>query len=98
MDYTLQRTSHGATVLMQGRFVHKDYARVTEMLAQLKGGGHQAVTLDLSRVEFIDSGAIGMLLLLREQLGTAVTLRGATGQPAQLLANARMGELFALAN
>ena len=98
MEYTLQRASHGAIVLMQGRFVHKDYARVTELLAQLKGAGTPAVTLDLARVEFIDSGAIGMLLLLREQLGAAVILRGATGQPAQLLANARMGELFELAD
>lgn len=98
MEHTLHRTSQGPIVQMRGRFVHKDYAQVNKLLADLKGTGAHTVTLDLAGVEFIDSGAIGMLLLIREQLGGVVTLRGATGQPAQLLANARMGELFCLSN
>ncbi|MBF0305395.1 MAG: STAS domain-containing protein [Alphaproteobacteria bacterium] len=99
MDYKLTRESQGPILVMEGRFVHKDFAKIKELVAQLKqGGGTSGLTLDLAGIEFIDSAGIGMLLLIREELGGGITLRGAKGQPAQLLVNAHMDQLFRLAN
>lgn len=79
---------------MQGRLLHKDFSQINQLLGEIRQGGGHGLVVDLTAVEFIDSGGIGLLLLLREQLKCAITLRGATGQPASLLQNAHMGELF----
>lgn len=94
MKYTLSRDAHGHTVRMQGRLLHKDFSQINQLLGEIKQAGGQGLVVDLSGVEFIDSGGIGLLLLLRDQLKYAITLRGATGQPANLLQNAHMDELF----
>lgn len=54
-------------------------------------------SVDLSSTEYLDSSALGMLLLLREHAGGdhgRVALRGATKDIRQLLNIARFDQLF----
>jgi anti-anti-sigma factor len=56
------------TVRVQGRFdfgVHKEFREATQ---EAKGPGTRFV-VDLAGTEYMDSSALGMLLLLREQAG-----------------------------
>jgi anti-anti-sigma factor len=53
--------------------------------------------LDFTAVEYVDSAALGMLLMLREKvekLGKRVVLAGCQGGVRQLLDNAHFGRLF----
>ena len=52
--------------------------------------------IDMSGVEYVDSAALGMLLLLRDHAGEAsrVTISGSRGQPEQVLRIANFHKLF----
>ena len=52
--------------------------------------------VDMTDVDYVDSAALGMLLLLRDYSGVAarVTIRGVTGQAEQVLRIANFQKLF----
>ncbi len=59
------------------------------------------ITVDLRGVEYIDSSALGMLLLLKERAGAAgkhVLLAGATGTIMQVLEVANFNRIFEFRN
>lgn len=56
--------------------------------------------IDLSRTTFIDSAALGMLLVLREHVGddpARLVVKGASGQPLEVLKVAHFERLFSVA-
>jgi anti-sigma B factor antagonist len=56
------------------------------------------VTLDMSRVEFIDSSGVGAIVFLYKRLtatGRRLLLRGVSGQPLQLLTYLRLSHMIA---
>lgn len=59
--------------------------------------GTEDVTLDLTDVEFVDSSGIGGLVFLYKRLrvsGRKLRLRGAGGQPLQLITHLRLADLI----
>lgn len=57
----------------------------------------RSIEIDLSRVDYIDSSALGILLLLREraeEAGKKVVLRRATGTVEKVLSVANFQRLF----
>jgi anti-anti-sigma factor len=54
--------------------------------------------IDMTNVDYVDSAALGMLLLLRDHAGDAskVTISGSRGQPEQVLRIANFHKLFRL--
>ena len=86
---------HIVTVRISGRFdfrLIKDFHRVLERKPR-------TWVVDLSDVEYVDSSALGMLLLLRERVnGDAerVQLRGVRGQARDVLLMAKFDRMFKL--
>jgi len=81
------------TIQISGRF---DY-RMIKDFQQLLGRSPQMWIVDLGSVDYIDSSALGMLLLLRERVhGEAqrVVLRGVHGQPRDVLVMAKFDRMF----
>ncbi len=89
---------HRATLAVVGRFdfnIHREFRQNYEDI--LATPGIREIAVDLSRVEYIDSSALGMLLLLREKAmdrNIRVDLEHAHGAVRSVLEVANFGRLF----
>ncbi len=92
IEFTLREDV--STVRIRGRF---DYRCVKEFQAGLTQP-HTPWVVDMKDVEYVDSAALGMLLLLRDHAGEGckVTLRNAHGQPREVLMMAKFDRMFQL--
>jgi HptB-dependent secretion and biofilm anti anti-sigma factor len=93
----IQVTEHEDTITLHisGRF---DFRLIKEF-QQLLTKEPRLWIIDLSAVEYVDSSALGMLLLLRERVrGDAqrIFLRGVQGQPREVLQMAKFDRMFKL--
>ena len=101
MDAAVQTNTDVAVIRLSGRFdfsAHREFRdAVDSALAQVKG---RQVRVDLSGVTYLDSSALGMLLMLRDKARPAerpVALVGAQGSVRQVLEIANFGKLFEIA-
>jgi anti-anti-sigma factor len=87
-------------LILDGRFdfhSHRDFRLAYEAL--LARPGVEEIVVDFGRVEYLDSSALGMLLLLREQAGNSgrrVVLANLAGTVKQVLEIANFGKLFTI--
>ncbi len=98
MQVTLQTTGDAAVISPGGRFdfkAHHDFKRCTE--AALRNTVVRKIEINMDAVEYLDSSALGMLLLLREQAqdrGMDVALRNCRGAVKEILDIANFGTIF----
>ncbi|HTQ04706.1 MAG TPA: STAS domain-containing protein [Polyangiaceae bacterium] len=94
MAISTERNAQCWRIELSGRF---DFSCRTDFRASYVDapeGTHFQV--DLSRVDYVDSSALGMLLLLRDRAGdgSRVRISGCRGQPEQVLRIANFQRLF----
>ena len=98
MQTNVHKESGQAIIKLVGRFdfnTHRDFRGAYELL--VTEADIRAVTVDFSGVDYLDSSALGMLLMLRDKLGGAnksVALTGVRGNVKQVLDIANFGKLF----
>jgi len=83
------------TIHLTGRF---DF-RVIKDFQEVLGREPRTWVVDLSAVDYVDSSALGMLLLLRDRVHgdpQRVQLRGLRGQPRDVLMMAKFDRMFKL--
>lgn len=92
-------TANGRAVIrLQGRFdfnAHREFR--TAMDGALADVETREVAVDLAEVDYLDSSALGMLLMLRDKAkggGRSVALANARGPVKQVLDIANFGKLF----
>lgn len=88
-----------AVVRLCGALTHAAFDRFTGLLEHMHGTEARRLVVDLSDVDFIDSGGIGMLLLaqdLAEQRQCEYLLRGLRPAAWAVLEQAHLAEVFAL--
>lgn len=89
-----------ATLKLSGRFdfhSHRDFRAAYEKI--LETGAVREIIIDFADVDYLDSSALGMLLLLREKAdgaGKAIVLASLRGTVKQVLDIANFGKLFAI--
>lgn len=87
-----------AVLKLSGRFdfnTHREFRAAYEPL--VADSGVRSVAVDFSGVDYLDSSALGMLLMLRDKMGGAnkeVSLFGVRGNVKQVLDIANFGKLF----
>ena len=98
MPARISKAAEGETVVIKiaGSFdfsSHKDFRE-----AYTRSPKQAQYVVDLTEVTYLDSAALGMLLMLREHTndGSRVTIRAGTGQPRDAIAVAHFDKLFKL--
>lgn len=93
-------TRDGKTVIaLQGRFdfnAHREFREAVENAVKEAPG---QIHVDLGGVDYLDSSALGMLLMLRDKAkggGKEVALANARGSVKQVIDIANFGKLFPL--
>lgn len=98
MQANILNESGKAIIKLSGRFdfnTHREFRSAYEPL--VTDGAVRAVAVDFSAVDYLDSSALGMLLMLRDKLGGAnkeISLTGVRGNVKQVLDIANFGKLF----
>jgi anti-anti-sigma factor len=86
------------TIAVTGKFDFQLYDEFRASYADTAGNGTEYV-IDLSDTEYLDSSALGMLLLLREHAGgesSSIEITQASPEVRKILDVANFGKLFKL--
>jgi len=98
MQASILNESGKVTIKLAGRFdfnTHREFRAAYEPL--IVDSDVRSVVVDFAGVDYLDSSALGMLLMLRDKLGGAnkeVALTGVRGNVKQVLDIANFGKLF----
>jgi anti-anti-sigma factor len=98
MQASILNESGNVTIKLVGRFdfnTHREFRAAYEPL--VADSAVRSVVVDFAGVDYLDSSALGMLLMLRDKLGGAnkeVALSGVRGNVKQVLDIANFGKLF----
>jgi len=87
------------TVKLSGRFDFNAHREFRDAIDESLKTTEKDVVVDLSGVDYLDSSALGMLLMLRDKTknaGKTVSLSGASGAVKQVLDIANFNKLFPL--
>ena len=88
-----------ATIRLDGRFVFSAHRTFRLAIKDLLAGRCTALEIDFAKVEYVDSAALGMLLLAREELAAVkktIALIHCGGSVQQVLDVANFQKLFAI--
>jgi anti-anti-sigma factor len=102
MQIATENAAGKAALNLNGRFdfhSHRDFRSAYEAL--LEDASVREIQINFRQVDYLDSSALGMLLLLREKAeaaGKAVALVGLHGMVKQVLEIANFGKLFTVIN
>jgi anti-anti-sigma factor len=100
MQASFSAQSGKVVIRLEGRFdfnTHREFRDSSD--AALKTEGVQEIQVDLGAVEYLDSSALGMLLMLRDRARSAnksVSLANCRGSVRQVLDIANFGKLFTI--
>ena len=99
MEFSQMKQAGDLIFAMSGRMTFSDHKAFREILLLVGKENFQRVVIDVSRLEFIDSFGIGMLLIVKdaaEQHNRPVVLRKPTGQVERLVQIAKLAKLFTI--
>jgi anti-anti-sigma factor len=97
MEYTQDPTPGGIVIALRGSFTFKDHHGFRAVLDILAATSGSLKILDLSKIEFLDSAALGMLMIAEEETVRAhgvLTLRNPSAPIARLFELSSMDTLF----
>jgi len=97
MNIQVMEGGEGTTLSLKGRLDFHSHQQLRRRVEELVTAGKSSLTVDLSEVSFIDSSALGVLLLAREsceKAGGSVTLAYPQGYVDRVLKLCRFDELF----
>lgn len=83
--------------VLNGKFTFSDNQIFKEIIEHLKSRGSSSVIINMASVSFIDSAAIGMLLLAKDEATNntkALRIKGLSGQPKKMFDISKLGEVF----
>lgn len=98
INMTVSDDDGKVTIAVTGKFDFQLYDEFRASYADTAGNGTEYV-IDLADTEYLDSSALGMLLLLREHAGgesSSIEITQASAEVRKILDVANFGKLFKL--
>ncbi|CCE03326.1 STAS domain-containing protein [Bradyrhizobium sp. STM 3809] len=95
----LQVDRGAGQISMSGEFTFTDHGPFKQMVAELFATTGRSVILDLSKLDFIDSAGLGMLLLARDEAkknDRELILRRPSGQVKRMFGVTKFSTLFTI--
>ncbi len=99
MDITTQTNKDILDVQMSGKFTFSDHQVFRPVLERMSAREIRSINFHMNEVEFIDSAALGMLLLANDEAGKhnkGINIVGAQGQVLKMFDMARFNALFTM--
>lgn len=99
MDIMMQQAGKTLNVVLSGKFTFTDNPEFRAVLDKIAEPDMQEMILHMDKVEFVDSAALGMLLLANEEVAKHrknLCIRGANGQVRRIFDLAKFGQYFNL--
>lgn len=99
MEYSFTKQANHCQMHLKGNFTFNDNHKFREIVNIMQNDDPKSVTLDMGDLEFIDSAALGMLLLLKDEAGktnTQISLTGANGQIKKMLQLSNFDQIFTI--
>ncbi|MFK5986648.1 MAG: STAS domain-containing protein [Pseudomonadota bacterium] len=98
MAISSSKNGNVVTISISGRFDFSSHKEFREAYSTTDGAASEYV-VDMSATEYIDSSALGMLLLLREHAGSEqakISIRGTRTEVKDILIVSNFDKLFVL--
>ena len=99
MEFSQEKASDGMVIALRGAFTFKDHHSFRALLDALNSGSGRRHVLDLSALDFVDSAALGMMLIADDEAknaGWTLTLRRPPPRVAKLMELAAMDSIFTI--
>ncbi len=99
MNYDLSTTGMASEVILNGRLTFADYTVFKEITDSIQESTYRNFTINLKRLDFIDSAGLGMLLIARDKAKEKsgyIILKGAQGQVKKMLDLGKFEKLFSI--
>lgn len=100
MQSKIQVSGDSVELSLEGRFTFADHESFRLLIEELgTGTPPRQCTIDLTAVSYLDSAAVGMLLLMRERFDRSkIVLKGGSPSVKELIRIAKLGTLFDIAD
>ena len=95
MEHSANANGDALELALSGKFTFADNKAFNRLIGDVPT--YKKIIVDLAQVDFIDSAALGVLLLLRdkcEKSSTLLALKNPKGQVKQMFDISRFGDLF----
>jgi anti-anti-sigma factor len=98
MSFEIRSDKEISVIYLNGRFVfdsHKDFRMVSDQA--LERSGTRVIQLDMGQVDYLDSSALGMLLMLKEKADNTsrtIQIKNLKGMARQIIEIANFHRVF----
>lgn len=99
MEYIKTTDGKNQLITLKGKFTFADHESFRDVINTIKMGKIKSITLDLANVDFIDSAALGMLLIAREEAEKThvnLILQNPSGQIHKMFKVSKFDTLFTI--
>ena len=97
MNYKMTNLKNGKEVLISGSFTFRDHDTFFEVVSMIKTGYEKRIVLNMSECEFLDSAALGMLVIAHDEAVAKkvnLIIKGVQGKVKDVLYAARFDTLY----
>lgn len=97
MNYKTSNIKDGKEVLISGSFTFRDHDTFFEVVAMIKSGDEKRIVLNMADCDFLDSAALGMLVIAHDEAiakKVDLSIKGPQGKVKDVLFAARFDTLY----
>ena len=97
MNYKTVNLKDGVEIQLSGSFTFRDHDTFFEVVSMIKTGYNKKMVFNFSDCDFLDSAALGMLVIAHDEAAAkevALSIKGAKGKVKDVLYAARFDTLY----